>query len=32
MNALFLHKSLVWTQDADFKGIKGVKYVEKKKR
>lgn len=26
------HKSVIWTQDADFKGIKGVKYVEKKKK
>lgn len=26
------NKSVVWTQDADFKGIKGVKYIEKKKK
>lgn len=26
------HKSVIWTQDADFKGIKGVKYIEKKKK
>ena len=24
--------SVIWTQDADFKGIKGVKYIEKKKK
>jgi predicted nucleic acid-binding protein len=24
------HKAIVWTQDADFKGIENVKYIEKK--
>ncbi len=26
------YNSVIWTQDADFKGIKGVKYIEKKKK
>ena len=26
------HKSVIWTQDADFQGIKGAKYIEKKKK
>jgi len=26
------HNSVIWTQDADFKGIKGVKYIDKKKK
>ncbi|MEK6726525.1 MAG: type II toxin-antitoxin system VapC family toxin [Deltaproteobacteria bacterium] len=26
------HNSVIWTQDADFKGIRGVKYIEKKKK
>ena len=27
-----VYKSVIWTQDADFKGIKGVKFIEKKKK
>jgi len=23
------HKAILWTQDADFKGIEGVRYIEK---
>jgi predicted nucleic acid-binding protein len=26
-----LHQATVWTQDADFKGLEGVKYIRKKK-
>ncbi len=26
------YNSVIWTQDAGFKGIKGVKYIEKKKK
>ncbi len=26
------HKSVIWTQNADFKGIKGVEYIGKKKK
>ena len=26
-----LHQATVWTQDADFKGLKGVEYIRKKK-
>jgi predicted nucleic acid-binding protein len=26
-----LHNATIWTQDADFKGIAGVKYFPKKK-
>ncbi len=25
-----VHQALVWTQDADFKGLEGVKFIEKK--
>ena len=25
------HKALIWTQDADFKGLDGVKYMDKRK-
>ena len=25
------HNSVIWTQDADFKGIRGVKYIEKRR-
>lgn len=25
------HGAIIWTQDADFKGIDGVKYITKKK-
>ena len=25
------HVAIIWTQDADFKGIEGVKYIAKKK-
>jgi toxin FitB len=25
-----IHHAVVWTQDADFKGIRGVKYIERK--
>ena len=28
----YAHKSFIWTQDGDLKGIKGVKYIEKKKK
>ncbi|HVP78604.1 MAG TPA: PIN domain-containing protein, partial [Thermodesulfobacteriota bacterium] len=24
------HAAVIWTQDEDFKGIKGVRYIEKK--
>ncbi len=27
-----LKKAVIWTQDADFRGIKGVKYIEAKKK
>lgn len=26
-----LHEATIWTQDADFKGLEGVKYIRKKK-
>lgn len=26
----YLHKALIWTQDADFKGLRGVKYKGKR--
>ena len=26
-----LHQAIVWTQDADFKGLEGVEYIRKKK-
>lgn len=26
-----LYQATVWTQDADFKGLKGVKYIQKKR-
>ncbi len=26
----YLHKAVIWTQDADFKGLKDVKYKEKR--
>jgi len=25
----YMHKAVIWTQDADFKGLKDVKYEEK---
>jgi len=26
----YLHKAVIWTQDADFKGLRNVKYSEKR--
>jgi toxin FitB len=26
----YMHKAVIWTQDADFKGLRDVKYIEKK--